>query len=44
MPCDHLQHTDARDEALGHYSTADVLLTKRPIFWSEALHFYGICR
>ena len=44
MPCDHLQRTDARDEALGHYSTADVLLTKPPIFWSEALRFYGFCR
>ena len=30
MSCDHLRHTDARDEALGHYSTADVLLTKPP--------------
>ena len=44
MPCDHLQHTDARDETLGHYSTADVLLTKPPMFWSEAFRFYGFCR
>ena len=44
MPSNHLQHTDARDEASGHYSTADVLLTKPPMFWSEAFRFYGFCR
>jgi hypothetical protein len=44
MPSNHLQHTDARDEASGQYSTADVLLTKPPMFWSEAFRFYGFCR
>jgi hypothetical protein len=42
MPCHHLQHTDARDEALGHYSTAYVLLTKPPMFWSEAFRFLQV--
>jgi hypothetical protein len=28
----------------GINSTADVLLTKSPMFVSETFHFYGICR
>src|SRR3954451_12361809 len=36
VPCDQLQHTDAREETLKQQSTADVLLTKPPMFWSEA--------
>ena len=42
--CNHLQHTDARNEALGQYSTADVLLTRPPMFLSEDFRFYGFCR
>jgi hypothetical protein len=41
VPCTHLQHNDARDEALGQQSTADVLLTKPPIRTSEAFRFTG---
>jgi hypothetical protein len=29
------------NEALGHFYTADVLLTKPPMFWPEAFRFYG---
>jgi hypothetical protein len=43
MLCNHLQHTDARNEVSGK-STADVLLTKPPKFWSEAFHFCWFCR
>jgi hypothetical protein len=41
VPCTHLQHNDARDGALGRYSTADVLLTPPPMLWSEAFRFTG---
>ena len=44
MPWNHLKHIDARDEALGQKSIADVLLTKPPMFWSEAFCFHGFCR
>jgi hypothetical protein len=43
MLCNHLQHTDARDEVSGS-STADVLLTKPSIRTSCFSRFYGICR
>jgi hypothetical protein len=43
MLCNHVQYTDAKDEVSG-WSTADVLLTKHPMFWSEAWHFCRICR
>jgi hypothetical protein len=43
VSCNHLQHAKARDEALGK-STADVLLTKPPMFMSGAFRFPGICR
>jgi hypothetical protein len=42
MPCDHMQHTDARDEASGHYSTADVLLTKRGMDRGEIARVFGV--
>jgi hypothetical protein len=44
VPCTHLQRTDANDKALRQWSTADVLLTKPPMFVSVLFRFYGICR
>jgi hypothetical protein len=44
MPCTHWQHTDTRTQALKQQITADVLLTKSPMFLWEAYRFYGVCR